>query len=481
MKRNRINRLDLLVLSAIILIGVVHLPYPFVGDQALFTIGASKISHGEILYRDFWDIKQPGIYGFYLIAGALFGFNEIGVRMFELLYMVAFSVILTFTLKNYFKNPLVGSLVPLLTIGIYYGVSEIWHLTQVESLIGLPMFLSLWFAFEYSRNGGSMRLFLSGFMGGIVLLFKLIFLPILISFWFMIFIDAIVPKKKKLAGAFVQINAPVIIGILLPLLIMLGYFAWHDTLTLLYKTFFEYPPRILKELPAPEIDRLIQGLRWFIQKFAPVLALGIIGACVSLNNHEKLLSKGLILWAVVGFIVIIIQQFWWQYHYLLLFVPLGILACKGLDFLWSAIINVRRPSVGLRIAVLFSLALLFLPFLGNLAKKGIYLAHDSFALRKEKRLLYQSRFNKNYPKILSEVAFLSQPGNLPGNIYVFGDPLFLFLSGRNQAIAIHGWALEFFLPDQWDFLTDQLTRAFPPYIFVSKEYLNLIPNRSPRT
>ncbi|MEW6003085.1 MAG: hypothetical protein AB1638_10620, partial [Nitrospirota bacterium] len=72
-------------------------------------------------------------------------------------------------------------------------------------------------------------------------------------------------------------------------------------------------------------------------------------------------------------------------------------------------------------------------------------------------------------------------GNLPGNIYVFGDPLFLFLSGRNQAVAIHGWSLEFFLPDQWDFLTDQLTRAFPPYIFVSKEYLNLIPNRSPRT
>ena len=68
----RITLLDGFVLAAVILVGLIHLPYPFDGDQALFTTGASKIYRGATLYRDFWDLKQPGIFGFYLLGGVLF-------------------------------------------------------------------------------------------------------------------------------------------------------------------------------------------------------------------------------------------------------------------------------------------------------------------------------------------------------------------------------------------------------------------------
>ena len=83
---------------------LVNLPQPFTGDQALFTIRASEMSDGKILYRDLWVPKQPGIFYFYFVGGMLFGFNEIGVHTFELLYMTALSIVLILALKGYFKH-----------------------------------------------------------------------------------------------------------------------------------------------------------------------------------------------------------------------------------------------------------------------------------------------------------------------------------------------------------------------------------------
>jgi hypothetical protein len=73
--RYRPTRTDILVVMVVVLAGLATLPQPFHGDQAVATIMASKISRGATVYRDLWDPKQPGIFGFYLIGGVLFGFN----------------------------------------------------------------------------------------------------------------------------------------------------------------------------------------------------------------------------------------------------------------------------------------------------------------------------------------------------------------------------------------------------------------------
>src|SRR5579864_415008 len=93
------GKLQILALIAVVLIGLVHLPQPFHDDQAFFTIGAWKMSHGAVLYRDYWDIKQPGIFLFYLAGGKLLGFNEVGIHGFELLYMVTLALVLMLTLR----------------------------------------------------------------------------------------------------------------------------------------------------------------------------------------------------------------------------------------------------------------------------------------------------------------------------------------------------------------------------------------------
>jgi hypothetical protein len=260
---NRLNRLDLLVLCIIALVGLVHLYFPFTGDQALFTVGAMKMKGGAVLYRDFWDLKQPGIFVFYLMGGLLFGFSEVGIHLFELLYWIGFSVVLLTTLRNHFDNRAMVRLAPMLTVCVYYGISGSWHLTQVEALVGFPMFLALRFASEPStlEESSTRHMFLSGVMGGVVLTFKLLFLPILLSFWLMAVIRALVWNRERPREVVARLLLPIVVGMFLPLLIVFCYFAAEGTSGLLFYN-FEYPYRAVSELPLPGVGKLLEGLQW---------------------------------------------------------------------------------------------------------------------------------------------------------------------------------------------------------------------------
>src|SRR5205085_8687159 len=108
---------------------------------------------------DYWDVKQPGLFWFYLIGGKFFGFDEVGIHGFELLYMISFAVVLTLTLRNYFERKWGHVLAALMMVGYYYGLNGVPHprlgldyLTQVEGLVAFPLFLCLWFSVKGART-----------------------------------------------------------------------------------------------------------------------------------------------------------------------------------------------------------------------------------------------------------------------------------------------------------------------------------------
>ena len=460
----KLNRLDFLVLIVIVMIGLIHLPFAFDGDQAFFRLGALEMQQGKVLYRDFWDIKQPWIFYFYFSAGTLFGFNEIGIHLFELIYMVFFSIILLLSLKSYFRHQIIASLVPLLTVGVYYTVSGAWHLTQVEALVGFPLFICLWLTHQSFKYEGKQRFFLlllSGFVGGIVLVFKFLFLLILLSFWVTLLIYSVLTKRHKIKKVFVEICLPIFIGIILPILSVVSYFAWFDSLSILYQTFFLYPPQIIANFVFNK-SNLISGIKWFLQSFSPLLLLGILTIDVSMRKGKSLLTLLLFLWCISGLGVIFLQRsLLWEYHYLLLFVPVGILATKGLDVLWQPL-----KELSSRITIIMILLLFLSPLIYNLAKKSAVLVQNNFALTEDTRLKYQTVFRPIYSSLRSEAEIISQKTSLPGEIYVAGDPSIYYFSGRTQATSLRGWALEYFLPEQWPKLLEQLDSSKPPYIFI---------------
>lgn len=477
---------DVLALGVVLVAGTVNLPTPFHGDQALYVLGAEKASRGAVLYRDFWELRQPGLFGFNIAAGQLFGFTEVGIHLFELLYLLGFSAVLVVALNRYYTSSGLTALVPVLSVGFYFAVAGPWHLTQIEGLVGFPLFACLWLATRpgATRARASWLLLLSGVMGGVVLLFKLMFLPLLVAFWAVPVVAAVAGRQEPFLKAIARVVAPLVAGLLCALLPVLWYFARDGVLDILYETFFLYPPRIVSELPSTGFGVLLNGLLWFTGRYAPILALAVVGAYRSLKERRDGRTVGLVLWVVVGLAVILVQRrSWWPYQYLLLSVPLAVLAVRGIELVWERLdaLGPAFASRSGRAVVVVSLACLFFPAAGSLVQKVVPLAQHGFALDPTERRAYQCQVDDNYRRAVHEVSFLTDPSSSPGPIYVFGNPIYYRLSGRDQAISLHGWSIELYLPEQWERLREELAAARPPYIFVAADNRDLIPARSPAT
>src|SRR6267378_1235309 len=90
--RSRFTTLDLVALALVLVLGLVNLMQQLAWDQAMFALGARSMHHGGVLYRDYWDPKQPGMFFFYELAGVLFGFDAPGFHTLELIALIALSV-----------------------------------------------------------------------------------------------------------------------------------------------------------------------------------------------------------------------------------------------------------------------------------------------------------------------------------------------------------------------------------------------------
>ncbi len=141
-------------LAATIPIGLGRLCTALGGDQSLFLYGAKALSDGAALYVDFWDNKQPGIYWFYLAAGRSLGFTEIGLHLFELVWLLSAAALLSRAVQLRLRTPWLAALVPLTTVGAYYAAAGAEHMTQVEVLLSLPLALCFW---AVSRDSGPPR------------------------------------------------------------------------------------------------------------------------------------------------------------------------------------------------------------------------------------------------------------------------------------------------------------------------------------
>lgn len=376
--------ITLLVFLIVTLMGLTRVFETFAGDQAMFVVYAAEINRGALLYRDVWDLKQPGIFLFYLMGGKLFGFTELGIHLFELLYWLIFSVTLMVTLRDYFRRPIFVRLTPLLTIGVYYTVCGSWHLTQVEGLIGFPLYLTLWATVKATRARNEFikcsLLFVSGLAGGIVLVFKLILLPIVALFWLTLLIFLIARGDASLPKALFRTVLPVVFGLAILLAAVFAYFARHDALAVVNYTFFEYPVQAVTAFAdRNRLTVLKEGLHWFITTFLPLIILLFVWALAALKGlkaSNKSLSGGLmnrirqmdltsvnlILWLLAGFGIVLAQRLsWWEYHYLLLLVPLGILAAKGIEALWeqAARVNIFFTKPAGRVVFIFCIFLIY--------------------------------------------------------------------------------------------------------------------------
>ncbi len=478
-------RSGLIVILLMTALSWPSLSMPFRGDEAIFTIMAREWSQGAMLYRDYWDITNPGIFCFYRCGGTLFGFNEEGIRVFEWLYITSFIFVFSARVRTRYSLADWPLMPTVLIGGAYYfaGYSSTSHLSKTEGLAAFPLVLAMWLTFEPSRSGDRRHwLVVAGVAGGVVVLFKLLFGVCLIACWGVWLYREIRNRGWKAA----TISAlTLVVGVLLVIAPTVAYFAAHGMFDTLVRTLFVFPRQFLDEGERASPQRLAISVRWFLEQYSPVLALAILGIATALRNRNDRILNGFLLLFVASTSVILLQSLsWWSYHFMLLGGISSVTAAYGWPAICEEVRNRIRSGItrGERVTIVIIAIALCLPALTSGAYPILQLTSHRFGLTAADREACRDDIGQAYREAKIEAAWVCQPNRLPGPIYVCGDPLIYWFADRRPAVPISGWSLEMYPRVVRNELVDSIQQQRPVYIFLScgsQGYESLIHEKYP--
>lgn len=469
----------ILPLIVFALIGVVHLPHPLHGDAALYQAGARALASGATLYRDFWDLKQPGVYLFHLAAGRLFAFSEVGVHALELVTLLAVALVQVRLLRHALNPPWLANFAPIASMGGYYLVTTSWHLTQPAVLLSAPLVLLL--SVMAAPSQAPVRWLLAGGAVALALVFKMAMAPLVAAMALGGLLFEATDRRRD--GSALPLGA--LLGRrLLPLLagalvVTLGALLWlrlqggWEALVWTHTSWRSEALAVRGRLPA---SRIVASTRWFVTQFAPWIALAMLSPLSWRGLRAERVFVLSALWLGVGGVLVMLEPFaGWEFDFLILIVPLGALAMRGVQGLLHTIPALRAP----RLALLLTMGVVLLASLPGLArwlpKVRRLIAHA--AELRQPHFAYQRAIDQHYQAAWQETQLLREVEAAAGSIYVFGDPLLVLLSGRAQASAVHGWAWELQPQQVWRRVEEDLRTVRPPFIFVDVNHDALLNTR----
>ena len=521
-------------MASVVLAAGLSLALPFWGDQALFTVYARQIAQGAVLYRDIFDVKQPGIFLFYLLGGSLFGYTEIGIHLFELLYWLAFSAFAMVALRPYFPSRWAAPLVPVFSVGVYYLAAGLLDLTQIEILVGFPLLLAWWLLdlADPRTARGHKRYAAAGLAAAAVVLLKHLYLLIVLAFVAQAAVrswrrDASIADIRHALWRFA-------IGLAAPLFVVFLYFVVLGQFGRVWWAYFEVAPAQQLMAPRP-LAHLIAGARHFMIGHGPILILATLGCLRGLRSRshpQASLVIAMLLWLAIGAVAFFVLQGWPLYKWALFTMPLGVLAVVGIEEIVAAATRTHAWVCWLTLAVATTLAiasfaigapapevqtrLLLAIVIGTGAAVAAELLNQrprmrattlcvlnaalgvsvgvaailpstklrslldhEFAWTAASRRDFQWAWNIAYRHADEDLGRLSRDGVLPGPFFVFGDPVVLFRANRPQGASILGWGPDFLDQREWRVLHAELQSNLPPYIVVDEYSASKIRSRYP--
>jgi len=448
------------------LLALLHLPYPFDHDQGLFMAGARAMADGARLYVDFWDMKQPGIYWYYLAAGEAFGFDEVGLHLLDLLWMLALSWILIHIARRTLRSGIVIALTPLICLGPFYAASSPWHLSQVEIIVALPLAgtIALLLGARCEDRSLAARCAAAGALVALVVVLKAMLAVIPAAMIVLTLRDARRRSSAPLRDVLVRGLVPAVAGGLAALLPACIYLWDTGTLGDALWTLLTYPRLAVQEYAAAPPWRLRLGVEWFAEATWALLPFALLGAWHDLRRGSRLAMLATV-WLVGSGIETLVQTLsWWEYHFDLFFVPAGLLAARGFDVLAST--ETARFARASRRLVAIGLAALVATIAVPIARKAsvVFANPSPFA----DRIAVMERIDHGFETIVQEERLLDSPAALPGDIAVLGgDGRLLLYAHRPILWKVNGSA--HFLAWQVRDEAAAIERDRPAYIYLAPE------------
>jgi hypothetical protein len=498
------------------LLAIFHVFSPFSGDSAFFYAGAKILSNDLLLYRDFWDIKQPGIFYFYYLGGTLFSFTEAGIYLFELVYWFCFSVAAVYLAKSLklFKNNILYHLIPLFTVGIYLALSTQTDKAQIEILVSAPLILSVLLLSKYEKEKVILPYFIIGILFSVILFLKIPFV-VMLGCLTLYHIYRVIRLKVTLKIFVINKLIPALVGFLiLPVIYTIGIYK-NGTINEVFETFFVIPYNMVGTTPEKHAGAFLERFGRYIAFTFP---LGVMSILVILSEAKKNNSFVHMMTVLIlsSLLVIYLHYFKWAYYYQLFLFPFAFLSLIYIDrYREFNVLKSKLLIIGLVAFIVFVVyvysskftdffpkllivplgtVLFFLIGIKKISDKKLWVTFIfvcMFAVTIGKFLLvsytfvsnfdlkhgvgdgYKDFYNPEY-SILKKESEIIKNDTSNYKIYVCGNPIIYYFSNRIQAVPLGGWALEMFSDKQWQLFGQQVIENKPKYIFFDHPYFNMI-------
>ena len=183
----------LAVIAALaIAVRVLSIVEPLGIDQSLWASAVKGMSRHQLLYRDVWEQRPPGIYLTYLAGFNIFGWTPASVAWLDILAAAA-TTLLLFAIVRRLSNTTAGavtaSLYATLTMpGWLYRHDGFLERSVCETFIAVCVGLAAWCAVKYRDERSVLWAVAVGLFGGAAVVFKPnagLYLPaLLLWIWF---------------------------------------------------------------------------------------------------------------------------------------------------------------------------------------------------------------------------------------------------------------------------------------------------------
>jgi hypothetical protein len=417
---------------------VVSLTYPFGWDHGILAWVGEGINQGQMPYRDRWDIKGPLAFQVFSLAQLLFGHNLWGIRLIDLVVVLSAAVVLGITVSH-FTNKIVARWAAALFI-LWYASGSYWHTAQPDGWASMLMlFASAPLVDKQSDPHGS-RLFIAGVLIGCSILIK----PIYVMFALVVF-ASILSHGWTGKGRILSRCSLVLAGLVIPLALCLGWFAYQGALRSLFDVWIVYPLKVYGGIiGVSPLSRIRGFVEYFltgevISVMLPLVGLGML----SLWRSKKTSAIVMILWTIVAAFCVILQGRFFTYHWLVIYPPAAFFCAVGFHALFfrsstSAPNESLRPHGPLR--VIASMLLLVLIFHATVRPTLEVVNWLAFVSHRVSREQYYAGFGVPGPEMQAADYLLDRTGE-DDRVFIWGwDTTILYLSDR-QTISRFGFSM----------------------------------------
>ena len=450
--------------------------WPQGGDQSLFILGAERLEEGLAYYRDFWDVKQPGIYWVYQATGLLdpaLGSPGAGARAVEPILAVIAATMVLYLVRDWDLHRSVRLAAPSLVLVPYLWASAVNGVGQIEGLMN-ALLLATAAACQWGlRRDSAVPWLLAGLAVGATAVLKTLYapLPVLMTLGWAL-------SGGTTGGRAGRRLSLVAAGALIPVAAALAYLAVHDVLRLALVTTVGVAGQmatLTNPDPSSSASTLAVALTRTVGLTGPLALVALSGA----RRRGTLRRDVALATTVVAGFVLALPQLATSYRLLMLAAPTGLLAVAGLQQLLDRITRARtnggpgRRVPAPAIAGLAGLAAVLaapgaLPAAVTLARvpaQGAALDLPSRLVRNKDPFALASR---------RATALVAPDVRAGEEVYVLGDPSIMLLLEARQGIEITGWSLELMPSNLISEMGRELGRSRPRLVYLDAASTDLL-------